>query len=191
MVLKFGSSVLRSVTSLPVAVAEVYRHYREGKRVVAVVSAFEGVTDELLASAGEPEEADAAALAALLSTGEIASAAHLALALHRAGVPARMLDPRDVGLTAAGDRGNATLVGVEENRLKAILNAVPVVVVPGFFAQDAQDGLALLGRGGSDLTALYLAARLKAGCILLKDKWWHDINVAVYRQPAVGARVFV
>jgi homoserine dehydrogenase len=170
VVLKFGSSVLRNVASLPVAVTEVYRHYREGDRVIAVVSAFEGVTDRLLESASIGGDApDAATMAVLLSTGEIQSAAQLTLALHRAGLPARFVDPRDIELTAVDDRGNAELVRVHVDKLYAGLNEAPVLVVPGFFAQSAQGGLALLGRGGSDLTALYLAAELRARCTVLKD----------------------
>ena len=170
VILKFGSSVLRTQDSLPLAVAEIYRHYRYGSRVIAVVSAFEGVTDGLLRDAKAAEEApDPETLAALLSTGEISSAAHLVLALHRAGVPARMVDPRDIELTAAGERSNAQLSQLDTGRLDALLAETPVLVVPGFFARSAGGGLALLGRGGSDLTALYLAAELRATCILLKD----------------------
>jgi len=170
IVLKFGSSVLRTPASLPIAVAEIYRHYRRGRRVIAVVSAFEGVTDRLLEEVSPGGDApDPATLAVLLSTGEIASAAQLALALHRAGVPARYTDPRDIGLTASGDRSNAELTQVRVDRLEALLDATPVLVIPGFFAQAPDGGLALLGRGGSDLTALYLAAQLQAKCILLKD----------------------
>ena len=170
VVLKFGSSVLRTPASLPIAVSEIYRHYRRGRRVVAVVSAFEGVTDRLLGEISAGGDApDPATLAVLLSTGEIASAAQLAAALHRAGVPARYTDPRDIGLTASGDRSNAELTQVQVERLEALLEATPVLVVPGFFAQAPEGGLALLGRGGSDLTALYLAAELAARCILLKD----------------------
>src|ERR1700691_5882971 len=170
VVLKFGSSVLRTPASLPIAVAEIYRHYRRGRRVIAVVSAFEGVTDRLLEE-GSPggETPEPATLAVLLSTGEIASAAQLVAALHRAGIPARYTDPRDIGLTASGDRSNAALTQVRVDRLEALLDATPVLVIPGFFAQAPEGGLALLGRGGSDLTALYLAAELPARCILLKD----------------------
>lgn len=170
VVLKFGSSVLRTPASLPIAVTEIYRHYREGRRVIAVVSAFEGVTDRLLEDGSPPGEApDPATLAVLLSTGEVASAAQLVLALHRAGVPARYTDPRDVGLTATGERANAALTQVRVDRLEALLDATPILVIPGFFAAAPDGGLALLGRGGSDLTALYLAAQLRARCILLKD----------------------
>jgi homoserine dehydrogenase len=170
VVLKFGSSVLRTPASLPIAVTEIYRHYRRGRRVIAVVSAFEGVTDRLLEEVSAGGEApDPATLAVLLSTGEIASAAQLSAALHRAGVPARYTDPRDIGLIASGDRSNAALTQVRVDRLEALLDATPVLVIPGFFAQAPEGGLALLGRGGSDLTALYLAAELSARCILLKD----------------------
>ncbi|HEX4152276.1 MAG TPA: hypothetical protein VHY75_08730 [Steroidobacteraceae bacterium] len=169
VVLKFGSSVLRAPSSLPIAVAEIYRQYRGGRSVVAVVSAFEGVTDALLMSIDGAEGKDPATVAALLSTGEIASAAGLVLALHKAGIPSRVVDPRDMGLTATGDATNAELTHVDEKKLQTILEESPVIVVPGFFAQSAQGGLALLGRGGSDLTALHLAATLGAGCVLLKD----------------------
>lgn len=170
VVLKFGSSVLRTAASLPVAVAEVYRHYREGYRIIAVVSAFEGVTDRLLTDAkGTGDAPDPGTLAVLLSTGESASAAQLALALQGAGIPARYVDPRSIELTAVGDPLNAKLSGVRVTGVNEFLSTTPVLVVPGFFAAAADGGLALLGRGGSDLTAAYLAAELQARCILLKD----------------------
>ena len=170
VVLKFGSSVLRTPGELPVAVAEVYRHYRAGSEVIAVASAFEGVTDGLLkqARAWGPEP-DPATLAASLATGEILSATQLTFALHRAGLPARYLDPRDAGLTATGDPLNAELTGVRTDELTARLAAARILVIPGFFAGREKAGTALLGRGGSDLTALYLAQSLKGRCILLKD----------------------
>ena len=170
VVLKFGSSVLQSSASLPIAVAEIYRHYRSGERVIAVVSAFERVTDDLCATARTlSDDPDPAALAALVSTGEIVSAAQLTLALHRAGIPAQFCDPREVELTAAGDRANAELTCVAVDQLNARLGQTSVLVVPGFFAKSEEGGLALLGRGGSDLTALYLADAMRAKCRLLKD----------------------
>jgi homoserine dehydrogenase len=170
IVLKFGSSVLRTAASLPIAVAEIYRHYRDGAHVIAVVSAFEGVTDTLWGSArAAGEDLDAGALAALLSTGEIASAARLTFALHRAGIDAQFLDPRDILLTADGERALATLRDVSVNQVRTLFKATSVLVVPGFFARHETGGLALLGRGGSDLTALYLASELGANCVLLKD----------------------
>ena len=170
VVLKFGSSVLRTSDTLPVAVAEVYRHYRNGECVIAVVSAFEGLTDSLSATAWSfSDDPEPAALAALLSTGEIASAAQLTLSLHRAGIPAELLDPRDVDLTAEGDRTDAALARLSLEKVRAGFSRRRVLVLPGFFAAHAEGGLALLGRGGSDLTALFLASELRCRCLLLKD----------------------
>src|SRR5579863_2997307 len=136
VVLKFGSSVLRDAASLPIAVAEVYRYYRAGDSVIAVVSAFEGVTDELCATARAlGEDPDPGALAALVSTGEIVSATQLTLALQRAGICAQFVDPRDFDLTAVGDRDNAVLTSIALDRLRARLTETSVLVVPGFFAK--------------------------------------------------------
>src|SRR5262245_56085636 len=94
IVLKFGSSVLASESSIPDAVHEIYRWYRRGYRVVAVVSAVGRTTDKLIAQAKEYSGApDPAHLASLLATGESVSAGLVALALDRAGIPASILDP--------------------------------------------------------------------------------------------------
>src|SRR5215207_8667725 len=159
-ILKFGSSVLRAEEDLPLAVHEIYREWRRGARVLAVVSAFGDTTDGLVARAEclcpVPEPA---ALAALLATGEATSAALLGLALARAGVPARILDPAQAGLHTTGGRLDAELVSADTGRLHEELRR-GVVVLPGFVGRDAEGGATLLGRGGSDLTALFLAERL-------------------------------
>src|ERR671925_389310 len=93
VVLKFGSSVLRSEQDLPNAVHEIYRWWREGMPVVAVASAFGDTTDQLTRRAQRIQpKPDKAALASLLSTGEATSSALLALSLNRVGIPARLLD---------------------------------------------------------------------------------------------------
>ena len=170
VVLKFGSSVLRTAADLPCVVSEVYRHIRMGEHVIAVVSAFAGVTDELLRAARQwiphPEEH---ALAAWVATGEIDAATQLTFALERAGVPATFLDPRDVSLRTRGERLNAEPASVDVIRLQQFIAQSSVIVVPGFFGFAEGHGIALLGRGGSDLTAVYLAQRLGARCVLVKD----------------------
>src|SRR5438270_6540384 len=93
IVLKFGSSVLRSEEDVPRAVHEIYRWYRQGHRVVAVVSAFAGTTDKLLKKAtSRSTNPDCWATAALVSTGEAYSAAVLAVELDRGGIAAGVLD---------------------------------------------------------------------------------------------------
>jgi homoserine dehydrogenase len=170
-VLKFGSSVLASTSDLPRAVHEVYAHLRRGYRVVAVVSAIGDTTDRLLAQARalseRPEPRD---LAELLAGGERESAALFALALARSGVPARVLDPTEGVVTARGPVLDAAPIAVDRARVAAAFAECDVVVLPGFFARGESERCVLLGRGGSDLSAVFAAAELDAArCVLLKD----------------------
>jgi homoserine dehydrogenase len=171
IVLKFGSSVLRSRSDLPAAVHEIYRWYRESHRVIAVVSAIGDTTDWLLGEGqvlqAEPEPY---ALAELLATGERGAAALLGIALDRAGVPARVVDPREIRLTALGAVLDSEPTALHVARLTDLLAASPVVVLPGFFGHDAGGRLHLLGRGGTDLSAVFIAGAVRAcRCRLLKD----------------------
>lgn len=170
LVLKLGGSILTSDADLSRATTEIYRHLRRGTKVIAVVSALFGTTDRLLARAKRiTADPDAHTLAALLSTGEITSAALLALACQRAGIPARMLDPAQLKLRAEGDPLDASPTSIETAAIDRALLSNPVLIVPGFIARDANNNTVLLGRGGSDLTALFLAHSLSAPCRLLKD----------------------
>ncbi len=167
-VLKFGSSILRRDDDLPRAVHEIYRAVRLGRRVVAVVSALGDATDALLQRARRLS-GETTATAALVSTGEAQAAALLALALDQAGLRCSILDARQAGLRARGPTLDAELVGVDAPRIRRELNASGIAVVPGFVAQAASGATRLLGRGGSDLTALFLAGALEADCVLYKD----------------------
>lgn len=169
-VLKFGSSVLRTPDDLHVAVDEIYRRWRDGCQVLAVVSAFEGVTNQLLGEVTDLLRTDCPeAAAAYLSTGEQQTAALLHGALRQHGLPSRIIDPREIGLLAEGLRLDATpgLVAVDE--LDRLWSAHSILVLPGFYGIDKEGVIALFGRGGSDLSALFLAAALRAKCKLLKD----------------------
>jgi homoserine dehydrogenase len=169
-VLKFGSSVLRSINHLPRAVDEIYRVLRCGHRVVAVVSAVGDTTDERLkrgrAVATNPEPS---ALAALLAAGEAESAALLGLALAQVGLKCDVISMEQAGLLASGPVLDAELVGVDVPRLLAELDRCGIAIVPGLAARDESGRPCVLGRGGSDLTALFLADALGASCVLYKD----------------------
>ena len=168
-VLKFGSSVLRSEADLPSAVHEIYCHWRAGAQVIAVVSALGDTTDQLMRRAESwCQQPDHSALAALLATGESASSALLGLALNRSGIPARVLDPVQAGLRTAGSKLDADPIAVDAARLLAESRRA-VVVLPGFIGRDERGDTTLLGRGGSDFSALFLAHHLRGNCILLKD----------------------
>jgi homoserine dehydrogenase len=169
VVLKFGSSVLRSESDLPRVVHEIYQHWRSGSQVLVVVSAIGNTTDRLLGLAKaictEPEES---AMAMLLATGEATGSALLGIALRRAGIPAKVLDPAQAGLRTIGDEVDSEIVAVDVARLRAELER-SVVVLPGFTGRNEQGETTLLGRGGSDLSAVFIAHQLGTRCILLKD----------------------
>lgn len=169
IVLKFGSSVLRDETDLPTAVHEIYRWWRDGFQVVAVCSAFGNTTDELTQRAHSVcNEPDDELCAALLATGEAISSVLLGLSLSRSGIPATVLDAEKAGLATDGPVLDANLTSVNTS---SILNALKtgVVVLPGFVGRNRTGQTTLLGRGGSDLTALFLAQRLGGTCRLIKD----------------------
>lgn len=171
IVLKFGGSVLTDEHGLRTAVHEVYRWRRLGWRVVAVVSAFAGRTDALLASCRlDGVSADPHATAAIMACGERESAARLVGCLDRVGVPAALLDPCAIGLRARGGALDAMPLGFDRSSVHGPLESLRCVVVPGFFACDEAGRIVTLGRGGSDLTALVLADGLRADrCLLVKD----------------------
>lgn len=168
-VLKFGSSVLRSEADLPRTIHEIYRHWRKGEQVLVVVSALGSTTDDLERRAnnlcGEPHTSS---LAALLATGEATSAALLGLAIHRAGIPVKVLSPEQVGLRTTGAALEAEPISVNVERLRKELEN-SIVVTSGFVGVGNEGDLTLLGRGGSDYTALFLAQKLGARCLLIKD----------------------
>lgn len=174
VVLKFGGSVLRDDADLSAAVHEAYHHLRRGERVLCVVSALSGTTDDLTHRARRlapyPGGATAEATAALLATGEAASAALLTLAFDRSGVPAGLLDPAAVGPVAEGPTLSATPIDLDVKAIEEAFRSVDVLVLPGFVGRSRRGSPLLLGRGGSDLTALFVGQRLGARTIrLVKD----------------------
>ena len=185
VVLKFGSSVLESPGDIPSAVHEIYAWYRSGHRVVAVVSAIGRTTNELIAEAAElAASPEPYAFAELLATGERKSAALLGIALDRAGILSRVVDPREIHLIAQGKPLDSEPALVGQSRMHELLASTPVLVVPGFFAHDGEGRLHLLGRGGSDLSAAFLASATHAKrCRLIKD-----VDGVYDRDPALDPR---
>jgi len=181
VVLKFGSSVLRTEADLADVVHACYTHVRAGRSVVAVVSAIGDTTDRLLARARAFGTASDHPTAALLATGEARSAALLSLALARAGVPAHIAPPHLLALRTRGPVLDAEPSSVDTGTLRRLLAERPVVVVPGFVGADAAGHPTLLGRGGSDLSAVFLAGALRAPCVLVKD-----VDGLYDRDPAQG-----
>ena len=169
LVLKFGSSVLRSEEDLPNVVQEVSRSWREGYRVIVIVSAFGETTNALLQRAESIcSNPLPSAVATLLATGEAASSALLALSLQEAGIPVCILDATEAGLWTSGGTLDADPVSIDSARLFEE-SSKAVVVLPGFVGRGDRNQTTLLGRGGSDLSALFIAQRLQGHCRLVKD----------------------
>jgi homoserine dehydrogenase len=170
-VLKFGGSVLTNLSAYAEAAAETYRHIRSGEKTIVIVSALHGETDGLY---DEAEKVGAGcspeARARLVRLGEFRSAALMGLALERIGVRAAVVDPHEIGLYAEGDPLDADLCGLDVNRLAEKVEQADAVIVPGFTASHAEAGAAVLGRGGTDLTAVVFAAKSGAQRVrLIKD----------------------
>lgn len=172
-VTKIGGSVLTSQSAYRRVAEFIGRRLQEhpDDRFVVVVSAEYGVTDALLDTARAiSAEPDRATLDLLWSTGELRSAALLALHLQAAGIRARAVNVHQTGLTEPDARGDAGHSHVRALRLLAALAECDVVVAPGFLARGDADAVVSLGRGGSDLTAVLLAAAVGARhCELVKD----------------------
>lgn len=170
VVLKFGSSVIPTEPDLARVVGELGRWRNEGWGVIAVVSAFGGATDSLLAHAASyGEGSNVHALASYVATGEAQAVALLGLALGRAGIKAEVLDAASIGLRTEGPPLDSRTRSVDARALERALERSPVVLLPGFVGRDEVGRTTLLGRGGSDLTALFVAHALGARCRLMKD----------------------
>jgi homoserine dehydrogenase len=160
---------LQSRAELPHAVHEVYRWIRRQYNVVAVVSAFAGETDRLLATVEGYRDANPEAVARVVATGEEVATAFLALELDRFGIPAQVLDPSQIQLIAETDSNDTEPVSADITAIENAFKQGRVAVIPGFVARDRSGRVALFGRGGSDLSALFLAKQLGARCRLFKD----------------------
>lgn len=182
---KFGGSVLRRPEDIAAAVSAVAEQRQAGLRPVVVVSAFEGVTDAILASASvllpdggaalrQPGHAAESAFARetdrALATGESLSAALFALGLQARGIPARSFSGAEAGIRTAAAHLGAEVRRVLPRRLRAALAEGLVPVVAGFQGIGTHGELTTLGRGGTDLSAVVLAVALRAArCELFKD----------------------
>jgi homoserine dehydrogenase len=193
-VLKFGASVLQIPADGARVAQEIYRWRRKGYQVVAVVSAVGNTTDRLTQKANAFDvETDPRKFAALLSTGELQSAALTGLALDRAGLTSIACDEVTLGIRVTGDPLNADPVALDAPALREKLDRFGVVVVPGFIGRDDEGRVCLLGRGGSDLTALFVAQQLEADvCRLIKDVaglYEFDPKTRADRHPRRYARI--
>ncbi len=163
MVQKFGGTSLATPERVLAAAKRSVALAEKGCQVVTVVSAQGHTTDEMLAAAGSITAAPPAReLDAYLAAGEQMSAALMAMAIRELGYPAVSLTGWQAGLLTDGEYGNARVLGLRGDRIRQALNQGNIVVVAGFQGMDGAGNITTLGRGGSDTTAVALAAYLGA-----------------------------
>ncbi|MEG1683657.1 MAG: aspartate kinase, partial [Oscillospiraceae bacterium] len=159
IVQKFGGSSVRDAAHLFHVAGIIADTYRAGNDVIVVLSAQGDTTDELLEKAREINpHASKRELDMLLSTGEQVSVSLCAMALESMGLPAVSLTAWQVGLQTSGVHGGARIRKIDEERMQTELDAHKIVLVAGFQGIDKQGDVTTLGRGGSDTSAVALAA---------------------------------
>ena len=164
VVQKYGGSSVQDADRIKKVAERIVRTHKEGNDVVVVVSAMGDTTDELLDLAEQvspgppPREMDM-----LLTAGERISNALVAMAIHALGAQARSFTGSQAGMITTSKHGDARIVQVTPHRLRDALDEGSIVLVAGFqgVSQDSKD-VTTLGRGGSDTTAVALAAALEA-----------------------------
>jgi len=165
IVKKFGGTSVGSPERIKNVARLVAGAQAKGNRVAVVVSAMSGETDRLLKLSQEiAARPDAREQDMLVATGEQVTIALLAIALRELGCPARSFTGWQAGFLTDTDFTRARIRNVDAERVRAALEAGEVAVVAGFQGVTPEDEITTLGRGGSDLTAVALAAAIDADC---------------------------
>ncbi len=163
IVQKFGGTSVGTTERIQIVAQRVAKYITEGHQLVVVVSAMSGETNRLLALAKELQaEPDPRELDVVLATGEQVTIGLLCMALIERGVKARSYTGGQVRILTDSAHTKARILQIDDERMRTDLAAGAVVVVAGFQGVDAQGNATTLGRGGSDTTAVALAAALKA-----------------------------
>jgi aspartate kinase len=167
VVMKFGGSSVANADRIRRVAARIARERAGGWDLVVVVSAMGDTTDELIALARAiTDEPDPRELDMLLATGELQACTLVSMALQALSVPSIALSGPQAGITTDGNYGKARIAGIDSRRIEAERAAGRVVIVAGFQGQSVRDPdlaeVTTLGRGGSDTTAVALAAALQA-----------------------------
>ncbi len=171
LVQKFGGAAVAGLERVSAVAEQIKKAWSNNHEVAVVVSAMKGETDRLVSLAQQVmQQPNSREYDVLVSSGEQVSVALLAMALNKIGVPACSLLGHQVRIRTDSSHARAKILSVDTNRVKELLTVKKVPVIAGFQGIDAHEELTTLGRGGSDLTAVALAAALAAEtCEVYKD----------------------
>jgi aspartate kinase len=163
IVQKYGGTSVGNTERIKNVATRVAKYHASGDKIVVVVSAMSGVTDNLIKLAKDimplPNERE---MDVLLATGEQTTIALTAIALHALEIPAVSMTGAQAGIVTDGVHTKAKIQNISPKRIHDLMNQGNVVIVAGFQGQTLEGQITTLGRGGSDLTAIALAAALKA-----------------------------
>lgn len=163
IVQKYGGTSVANTDRIRNVAARVAKYRAQGDQIVVVVSAMSGVTDNLIRLAKEimplPSERE---MDMLLATGEQTTIALTAMGLHALNIDAVSLTGAQAGIVTDGVHTKAKIQNITPKQVHELLDSGKVVIVAGFQGQTPDGQITTLGRGGSDLTAIALAAALKA-----------------------------
>jgi len=163
VVQKFGGTSVANVDRIRRVARRVAKTYDQGNDVVVILSAMAGVTDGLIELAQKASEApDKRELDVLLATGEQTTAALLAMMLQSLGYKAQSMLGYQAEVVTDSDYGNARILEIGARRLHQAIGRHVIVVVAGFQGYDIKGNITTLGRGGSDTSAVAIAAALNA-----------------------------
>ncbi|MCL5975770.1 MAG: aspartate kinase, partial [Gammaproteobacteria bacterium] len=163
IVQKYGGTSVGSVERIQEVAKKVIQYRNDGHDIVVVVSAMSGETNRLLALAKEINpDPRGRELDVLLSTGEQVTIALLSMTLQQMGMPAQSYTGSQVRILTDDAHNKARIMQIDDEKMRQDLSDGKVVVVAGFQGCDEQGNITTLGRGGSDTTAVALAAALKA-----------------------------
>ena len=163
IVQKFGGTSVGSIERIQAVAAKVKKFRDDGHQVVVVVSAMSGETNRLIGLAEEINPAiDPREYDVLVSTGEQVTISLLSMALKTLGCDARSYTGAQVRVLTDSAHSKARIQEIDDHRIRADLDQGRVVVVAGFQGVDVEGNITTLGRGGSDTSAVALAAALKA-----------------------------
>jgi len=171
LVQKYGGTSVASVERIQAVAKKIAASRKEGNQLVVVLSAMSGVTNNLLDMAHQVQpEPSAREMDMLLATGEQTTIALLAMALEELGCPARSYTGGQVKILTDGSHTKARIIDIEHKNIRKDLDNGAVVVVAGFQGVNEAGEITTLGRGGSDTTAVALAAALNADeCQIFTD----------------------
>lgn len=184
IVQKYGGTSLADAGKILNAARRAVNLAQQGHRIVMVVSAQGHTTDEMIRQAADINRRGAAReMDAMLSAGEQISAALMAMAIGSLGYPAVSLTGWQVGIETDGIHGNARILTIDAGRIRKELDLGKIVVAAGFQGIDPEGDITTLGRGGSDTTAVALAAFLKAD----RCQIFTDVDGVYNRDPRIHA----